>query len=94
VETITEWSPRPSDEPLVAGPHAIIVDLSQVRMFGPEELSALIRFTVRAGEADLGRCLVDGAWRLLVGWFEEAVLADLFEVYAVVDDALASLPPS
>ena len=46
------------------------------------------------GEADLGRCLVDGAWRLLVGRFEEAVLADLFEVYAVVDDALASLPPS
>jgi len=82
------------DEQLVAGPRAIIVDLSEVRMLGPEGLSVLVRLAVRAGEADLGLCLVEGERCLVVRRLEEAGLAERFEVYVTVDDAVASLRPS
>jgi hypothetical protein len=81
------------DEQWAAGPRAIIVDLSQVRAVRIEGLTVLVGLAVRAGEADLGLCLVDGERRLLVRRLEEAGLPDLFAVYATVDDALASLRP-
>jgi anti-anti-sigma regulatory factor len=67
------------DEQWATGPRAIIVDLSQVRAVRTEGLSVLVGLAVRAGEADLGLCLVDGERRLLVRRLEEAGLPDLFE---------------
>jgi anti-anti-sigma regulatory factor len=76
------------DEQLTTAPWAIVVDLSALSVLKPDAVPTLVHVACRAGEADIGLCLVT------VGHTANGALgaaAELFEIYPTTEAALRAL---
>jgi anti-anti-sigma factor len=78
------------DEELAAAPAAIVIDLSALSVITPDAVPALVRVAYRAGDADIGLCLVS-ADPTVNGALALAGVDDLFEIHQSVRAGLRSL---
>jgi anti-anti-sigma regulatory factor len=76
------------DEQLTTAPWAIVVDLSALSVLKPDAVPTLVHVACRAGEADIGLCLVT-AGHTANGALGAA--AELFEIYPTTGAALRAL---
>jgi anti-anti-sigma regulatory factor len=76
------------DEQLTTAPWAIVVDLSALSVLKPDVVPTLVHVACRAGEADIGLCLVT-AGHTANGALGAA--AELFEIYPTTEAALRAL---
>jgi anti-anti-sigma regulatory factor len=76
------------DEQLTTAPWAIVVDLSALSVLEPDAVPTLVHVACRAGEADIGLCLVT-AGHTANGALGAA--AELFEIYPTTGAALRAL---
>ena len=76
------------DEQLTTAPWAIVVDLSALSVLKPDAVPTLVYVACRAGEADIGLCLVT-AGHTANGALGAA--AELFEIYPTTGAALRAL---
>jgi anti-anti-sigma factor len=81
------------DEQLGAAPGAIVIDLSALCVLAPDAVPGLVRVAYRAGEADVGLCLVTTD-RTVNGVLAAAGVHDLFEIHRTVNAGLRALSPA
>lgn len=75
---------------LGSAPRSLVLDLSELVMLGRAGVAALVRVAERAGESDVGLCLViagEGVWQDLAA--SDAL--DLFEIHAGLDSAIRAM---
>jgi anti-sigma B factor antagonist len=78
------------DDQLAAASWAIVVDLSALSVLKPDAVPTLVRVACRAGEADIGLCLVT-ADHTVNGALTTAGVHDLFEIHPTAEAALRAL---
>ena len=78
------------DEQLAAAPWGIVIDLSGLSVLIPDAVPILVQVAHRAGEADIGLCLVT-AEHTVNSALAAAGLAGLFEIHPTTEAALRAL---
>jgi anti-anti-sigma regulatory factor len=78
------------DDQFAAAPWAIVVDLSALSVLKPDVVPTLVHVACRAGEADIGLCLVT-ADHTVNGALATAGVHDLFEIHPTTEAALRAL---
>lgn len=81
---------KPLRETLVAGVHAVVVDLLEVRFLGSAGLEALVTGSKRAAELDVPLVLV-AAGRAVLRPIEATGLSTVFTIVDTVEDALTKV---
>jgi anti-sigma B factor antagonist len=78
------------EEQLASAPRLLVLDLSGLTSLEPEGVQALVRVAYRAGEQDIGLCLVIPDDGRIERALREAGSLDLFELHGSIDSALTS----
>jgi len=78
------------DDQLAAAPWAVVIDLSALSVLKPDAVPTLVHVACRAGEADIGLCLVT-ADHTANGALATAGVDGLFEIYPTTEAALRAL---
>jgi anti-sigma B factor antagonist len=78
------------DDQLAAAPWAIVIDLSAVSVLEPTAVPTLVQIAYRAGEADIGVCLVT-ADSAVKGALATMGVEKLFEIHSTTEAALRAL---
>jgi anti-anti-sigma factor len=78
------------DKQLAAAPWGIVIDLSGLSVLKPDAVPILVQIAHRAGEADIGLCLVT-ADHTVNSALATAGLVGLFEIHPTTEAALRAL---
>jgi anti-anti-sigma factor len=81
---------RALDEQVAEAPWAIVIDLSALSILKTDAVPSLVHVAYRAGEADIGMCLVT-ADSAVTEALAAAGVAELFEIYPTAEAALRAL---
>jgi anti-anti-sigma regulatory factor len=79
---------RTTHDELTRSPAQLIIDLSTVTRIEDGAIDVLVSAAGIAGEADISFCLVDPGGNPVADALVTAMMTELFEVFATVDDAM------
>jgi anti-anti-sigma factor len=78
------------NDQLATAPWASVVDLSALSVLKPDAIPTLVHVAYRAGEANIGLCLVTADYTLN-GALATAGVQEIFEIYPTTEAALRAL---
>jgi anti-anti-sigma regulatory factor len=78
------------EEQLASAPRLLVLDLSGLISLQPEGVQALVRVAFRAGEQNIGLCVVIPDDGRIEAALRDAGSLELFELHGSIDSALAS----
>jgi anti-anti-sigma regulatory factor len=78
------------EKQLASAPRLLVLDLSRLISLQPEGVQALVRVAYRAGEQNIGLCLVIPDDGRIEAALRDAGSLELFELHNSIDSALAS----